>query len=316
MPHVSIAEVFGLLPLRDRVADARVALIGDATTPKSRFGLSSLKILKPALSFPLWVGGRPRGRSIPIYNLFNYEQSDPALGWSVQKTRVRDFRGGDLSYDSHNGTDFAVAPGTEVTAPAPGVVLRVSNEFHRGGLKVFVDHGDGLVTSMNHLARATVRPGDRVGRGDPIGLSGMSGIDGLLMFPWSTPHVHFNVWLDGIYVDPFAPEQEACASSVPIFRDGNAPRTYAGAEDRSFTPTAWDEALVTRAIDACHHAAARDAIAAHPTLAERAMAVLMQQNYFPTRFSERISLYPEPHPRRPTLTLPFSSRDFDDITFD
>jgi hypothetical protein len=64
---------------------------------------------------------------------------------------VRDFRGGTLTYDSHNGTDFAVPPGTIVVAAAPGRVLRASSEFNRGGLKVFVD-----ATSVMYLQGAVV----------------------------------------------------------------------------------------------------------------------------------------------------------------
>ena len=86
----------------------------------------------------------------------------------MRVTQVRDFRGGTLTYDSHNGTDFAVPVGTEVLAAAPGRVFRVSNEFHRGGLKVFIDHGAGLITTSNHLARSLVRPGDVV----RVGLKG------------------------------------------------------------------------------------------------------------------------------------------------
>jgi murein DD-endopeptidase len=151
-----------------------------------------------------WLGRRRADRRVPIYNLFNRTPTPIADGWSVRKTQVRDFRGGTLTYDSHNGTDFAVPPGTIVVAAAPGRVLRVSSEFNRGGLKVFVDHGRGLVTTSNHLGRALVRDGDLVRRGQPIALSGASGIDMFLMFPWNVPHVHFNVWLNGEPVDPFA----------------------------------------------------------------------------------------------------------------
>ena len=75
---------------------------------------------------------------------------------------MEDFRGHELTYDSHNGTDFAVPVGTRVTAAADGEVIRVSNEFHRGGLKLFIDHGCGVVTSYNHLATVEVAAGDSI----------------------------------------------------------------------------------------------------------------------------------------------------------
>src|SRR6185369_4667667 len=139
--------------------------------------------------------------------------------------------GGTLTYDSHNGTDFVLPVGTVIVAPAPGKVLRVSSEFNRGGLKVFIDHGRGLATTSNHLARALVREGQTVRRGEPIALSGYSGIDSLIAFPFSAPHLHFNVWLDGAYVDPFAveetptppPQAPALPGETPLWKDGNDP---------------------------------------------------------------------------------------------
>ena len=80
-----------------------------------------------------------------------------------------------MTYDIHNGTDFATPVGTRVVAGAPGVVRRVSSEFHRGGLKVFIDHGGGLVTGANHLSRALVRVGERVSRGQLVAL--LVGVD-------------------------------------------------------------------------------------------------------------------------------------------
>jgi hypothetical protein len=48
---------------------------------------------------------------------------------------------------------------------------------------------------------------------------------------------------------------------------------------------------------------------------ERAMAVLFQQNYYPTRFRERPCIYASSHPRAPRLDLPFRAEDFDGIWF-
>ena len=83
-----------------------------------------------------------------------------------------DFRGRDLTYDSHNGTDFAVPVGTKVLAAAGGEVVRIVSEFNRGGLKIFIDHGGGLMTTSAHLARPLVKVGQIVARGEAIALSG------------------------------------------------------------------------------------------------------------------------------------------------
>jgi len=222
---------------------------------------------------------------------------------------VRDFRGGRLTYDSHNGTDFAVPTGTTVVAAAAGRVLRVSSEFNRGGLKIFVDHGRGLVTTSNHLGRALVREGDLVRRGQPIALSAASGMDSLLTFPWSVPHVHFNVWLAGEPVDPFAVGAEPC-----LWRRRNDPVPNDGSADESPAPTTWDAERLAAGVAACTVPAVRDTLAAVEPLEIRAMGLLFQMNYYPTRFPTRPSLYDQSWPREPRLDLPFRATDFVGIT--
>jgi murein DD-endopeptidase len=281
--RLSVSETFGLAPLPVRAREAWLALRGDARVPATRFGLSSLGILHPALSLRTWLGARRADRRVPISCLFNHTPTPLDAGWSLRRTQVRDFRGGDLTYDSHNGTDFAVPVGTVVVAPAPGVIQRISSEFNRGGLKVFLDHGDGLVTTCNHLGRALVRVGQVVARGEPIALSGYSGIDALVVFPWSVPHVHFNVWLDGTYVDPFA-----AAGETALWLHGNEPRPA--------PPALVEPAPV-------------------PDLDPGAMDALFVHNYYPTRAGARPAFYHRAHAREPRLTLPFRHGDVAGVAF-
>lgn len=305
-----VAEVFGLSPIGTRLREALLAFRGDGHTPPTRFDHTSLRIFRPRMALPLWVGRAAHGRLVPIYNLFNRaERPRPEEGWSVRVTTARDFLGTQLTYDSHNGTDFAIPVGTVVVAAAAGVVRRVSSEFNRGGLKVFIDHGGGLVTSSNHLARALVRVGDRVARAQPIALSGYSGLDGLTTFPFGAPHVHFNTWLDGEYVDPFAVEGE-----TSLWRNRNRP-VPAGERDEEVPPSDWDFDAVERAIEAVYAPELRAELRAIAEPGERAMALLFQQNYYPTRFRERPRLYTVTHAREGRLDLPFRSEDFDGIWF-
>mgnify|MGYP001270163802 CR=1 FL=1 len=287
-----------------------LTLRGDATTPPSRYDLSSLRQLTRVSGPRIWAGKRIAGRRVPISNLFSYVQPPPEEGWSVRITTARDFMGTQLTYDSHNGTDFATPVGTRVVAAAPGVVRRVSSEFNRGGLKIFVDHGDNLVTTYNHLARAKVAVGDRVARGETIALSGYSGIDGFATFPWGIPHVHFNVWLDGEYVDPFAP-----AGETPLWRHGNWPEPHRGSPDDAVPPTRWDMDAMERATRACVSEASRREIEAASDVAVRAMTLLFHMNYYPTRFRERPRLYVDRIARSPRLTLPFGADDYDGVFF-
>jgi len=315
--RIGLIEALGLYPFGKAAREAMLTVRGDATTPKSRFDLTSLRQLRPRYSVPLWLGRAPEGRRVPITNLYNYHQPPPELGWSVRVTDVRDFRGGKNTYDSHNGTDFAVPPGTAVVAAAPGLVLRVSSEFHRGGRKVFLDHGRGLVTTYNHLSRPLVTPGQRVKRGEVIALSGYSGIDALAGFPWTPPHVHMNVWLNGVYVDPFTLGIEAS-----LWRKHNDPIPCSATDlaDHDYEPSEWDDDALDRCVAACLHDGAREEIRDASTFEQRIGAALMQVNYFPTRFDRRrlgdgFSLYRRAFPREPRLDLPFTAGDYDGVSF-
>lgn len=96
--------------------------------------------------------------------------------------------------DIHLGIDFRAARGTPVCAPAAGRVMAVTDELF-GGTTVRLDHGDGWVSWLMHLDRVTVRPGDRLGAGSPVGTSGATG-------RVTAPHLHFAVAWRGRHVDP------------------------------------------------------------------------------------------------------------------
>ncbi|MFI5246842.1 MAG: M23 family metallopeptidase, partial [Gemmatimonadales bacterium] len=161
----------------------------------------------------------------------------------------------------------------------------------------------------NHLARASARVGDVVRRGQRIALSGYSGIDALVAFPWSVPHVHFNVWLDGEYVDPFAADGE-----TSLWNGGNDPRPDRhGASADGFTD--WNARAVDDAIAVCKDAEVRRELESEEDLARRAMNLLFHRNYYPTRFEAAPRVYDEAHARAPWLDLPFAADDFAGTTF-
>ncbi|NYS77648.1 MULTISPECIES: peptidoglycan DD-metalloendopeptidase family protein [Halomonadaceae] len=85
----------------------------------------------------------------------------------------------------HNGTDFAMPIGTPVTAPANGVVERVSNH-HAAGRYIVVRHDNGYRTRYLHLSRPLVKQGERVTMGERIALSGNTGRS-------TGPHLHYEV---------------------------------------------------------------------------------------------------------------------------
>ncbi|MGH9512104.1 MAG: M23 family metallopeptidase [Terriglobales bacterium] len=95
---------------------------------------------------------------------------------------------------THQGLDYAVPEGTQVSAMNSGVVL-VARPMYFEGNCVMLDHGQGLLTIYMHLSDFKVKEGEQVKRGQLIGLSGGTGRA-------TGPHLHVAVRWEGIYVDP------------------------------------------------------------------------------------------------------------------
>lgn len=96
--------------------------------------------------------------------------------------------------DPHSGLDIAAVIGTKVTCPRNGRVLNLGNFFYSGNM-VFIDHGQGFITSYCHLDSIAVHKNQIVKAGDVIGTVGKTGrVTG--------PHLHWSVSLNGARVDP------------------------------------------------------------------------------------------------------------------
>ena len=311
MKRLSARELVGLTPpLSLRWKQVKTVLRGEEDVPKSKFGLSSLKQMHPSISPFLWAGKTYKKKTVIISNLFNHTQTPIEAGWSVLKTQMKDFRGKQLTYDSHNGTDFAIPVGSIVVTAAAGQVVAIMSEFNRGGLKIMIDHGKGLMTCYAHLGRALVEVGDVVTRGQAIALSGYSGLDGFVTFPWGIPHIHFNVWLNGEPIDPFAYE-----GSQSLWLGGNLPTPPEEVGTTNFTPSVYDEQKVNDAIASCKTASSRDKLNSITELKYKAANTVVEMNYYPTRFPEYVNLYDKSYPREARLDLPFLQADFDKVVF-
>lgn len=94
----------------------------------------------------------------------------------------------------HTGIDIPLKRGAPVRAAAAGNVVDVSNYILTGNT-VVIDHGQGIHTVYFHLDSATVRPGDVVRTGTPIGRVGATGLT-------TGPHLHYGVYIHGLDVDP------------------------------------------------------------------------------------------------------------------
>ena len=79
--------------------------------------------------------------------------------------------------------------------PTAGKVIYAGWNPTGYGFRVVIDHGIDYVTLYAHLSDIYVQPGDIVGKGQVIGLSGANGnITG--------PHLHFEVRDFGRLIDP------------------------------------------------------------------------------------------------------------------
>ena len=94
----------------------------------------------------------------------------------------------------HSGLDFAVGAGTPIKSPAVGKVILVGDYFFNGKT-VFVDHGQGLISMFCHMSKVDVKVGDELARGGIVGRVGATGRA-------TGPHLHWNVSLNGVRVDP------------------------------------------------------------------------------------------------------------------
>jgi len=116
-----------------------------------------------------------------------------STGWisSFYGKRTDPFTG---KLEMHKGMDFASKLGSDVTAVASGVVTWAGERYGYGNL-VEINHGNGYSTRYGHNAEVLVKVGDSVEKGQLIAHMGSSGRS-------TGPHVHFEVLLNDVQIDP------------------------------------------------------------------------------------------------------------------
>jgi hypothetical protein len=95
----------------------------------------------------------------------------------------------------HWGLDFSASTGTNVYATGNGVVAEIEQKIWGYGNCIVIDHGFGYTTRYAHLSGFKVKKGDKVVRGQIIGLVGSSGKS-------TAPHLHYEVEKNGEKVNP------------------------------------------------------------------------------------------------------------------
>jgi len=93
----------------------------------------------------------------------------------------------------HTGLDIANVKGTNIMSSTDGTVTKVANNKYNGN---FVEITNGkVVTKYAHMDSVSIKSGAKVKAGDIIGKMGETGYA-------TGPHLHFEVVIDGIKIDP------------------------------------------------------------------------------------------------------------------
>ncbi len=95
----------------------------------------------------------------------------------------------------HEGIDFTAAVGTPIYATGDGVIALA--EYNSGGYgnEIIINHGFSYETRYAHLSKIKVKNGQRVKRGEIIGLMGNTGKS-------TAPHLHYEVLKAGVPMNP------------------------------------------------------------------------------------------------------------------
>jgi len=175
-----------------------------------------------------WFDNRLKTLKLPIKNAI-LPDDDASYPNAPRAYRGGRHAGLDLSY-YFEGSNYSVKPvtvNTEVLAAFDGTIIRADwnytpmsetewmkrsqytqnfpNTFVKhdfGGRQIWIDHGNGVVTTYNHLSKIDnfVKVGKKVRCGDRIGWAGNSGLRGEAQGNNAGIHLHFEVWVDGFYL--------------------------------------------------------------------------------------------------------------------
>ncbi len=97
--------------------------------------------------------------------------------------------------DAHFGVDIAVSEGTVVRAVGEGYVV-LADWAQSGGYTIIVQHSDGYLSVYKHNKKLLKQTGDHVQAREPLAVSGNTGE------MTTGPHLHFELWQNGLAQDP------------------------------------------------------------------------------------------------------------------
>ncbi len=168
---------------REALREAHLAKLGlEQVRAEMELRLQSLETLRAEVARQLaYLAAKPAGWPVRgvITSFYGYRAS-PYSG-------TRQF---------HEGLDIAARYGTPIVATGDGRVV-FAGWRSAYGLTVIIDHGFGYSTFYGHNSKNAVTVGTLVRRGQIIGYVGSTGQS-------TGPHVHYEVWINGKPVNPWA----------------------------------------------------------------------------------------------------------------
>jgi murein DD-endopeptidase MepM/ murein hydrolase activator NlpD len=151
-------------------------------------GAAAMKVIEAQVALKAKVFGQSAPEP-----LWNGDFRAPVSAQPTDSFGTRRMFNGELA-SVHKGMDFRARMGTPVRASNSGVVVLARRLYYEGNC-VAIDHGMGLYTISMHLSRVDVHEGERVTKGQLLGLSGATGrVTG--------PHLHWAVRWENAYLDP------------------------------------------------------------------------------------------------------------------
>lgn len=147
----------------------------------------------PVQNVPLSSKGKLNFLSRSKSNYHQFASNIPTY-LPVEGLLTIDFRKGDWFLPNHLGIDIAASRGTSVHAAADGVVIFANWTEDLGNL-IIIYHFNNFFTYYGHNQILLKKENSIVKKGETIALVGSSGRS-------TAPHLHFELWKDGIPVDP------------------------------------------------------------------------------------------------------------------
>jgi len=143
-----------------------------------------------------WLGQAPASAGEGMQRAAALSLNPKPDQWPAKGFVTREFISGNIAegIKPHLGIDIAGPRDAPIMAAAKGVVARTGTDDFLGNF-VEIRHGLGYLTVYGHCSRIAVGKGDRITAGQVVAYLGESG-------QASGPHLHFEIWHQGVAVDP------------------------------------------------------------------------------------------------------------------